>query len=59
MKIVAWLLVIFRLKNRAISANDLSQKNQFKMPGTSISDEVKTRVIGILENGATANQAAK
>ena len=30
----------------------------FRMPGRSISVEVMVRVIGMLENGATANQAA-
>ena len=59
MKFLACLkVVIFLLKNHAIFANTLSQKSQFKMPGRSISVEVRARVIAMLENGATANQAA-
>ena len=58
MKIVACLQVIFLLTNRAIFANDLSQKSQFKMTGRSISVEVRAHLIDMLENGATANQAA-
>ena len=50
--------VIFLLTNRVIFANDLSQNCQFEMPGRSISIEVRARVIGMLENGATINQAA-
>ena len=52
------LLVIFLLTNRSIFANDFSKKSPFKMPGRSISIEVRARVIGMLENGVTANQAA-
>ena len=52
------LLVIFLLTNRAIFPNDFSQKSQFKTLGRSISVEVRARAIDMLENGATANQAA-
>ena len=58
MKIVACLQVIFLLTNRAIFANDLSLNSQFKIPGRSISVEVRARVIGMLDNEAMANQVA-
>ena len=58
MEIVACLLVLLLLTILAIFANDLSQNSLFIIPGRSISVEVRARIVGMLENGAKANQVA-
>ena len=55
---VPCLQAISLLTNLAIFANDFSQNSQFRMPEGMPSVEVRARVIGILENGTTENQAA-
>ena len=49
--------MIFLLTNRAVFCK-WSQKSQFKIPGRSISVEVRARVIGVSENAATTKEAA-